>query len=441
MRTALLLLLLAALAGCCIDPVDGSRYFCFGEVSDAEEAAMGKEYASTFIAESGGVYPDPALQAYLSEIVIEDMAKKSERPDLPWNFTVLNTSQINAFALPGGEVFVTRGLLSKLESEAQFAHLMGHEIGHVTHRHSLKGQGRAAFLGLLVGVGAIADEIVLDEDSPRVFSTVAGAGGSLLFLKYSRDQEIQSDQRGVDYALSAGYDPRAGKRTFEMFLELKGGGESRIENLLSTHPLDSDRIDSIDEYVQHEHAPLPAGLVVNTPRFEQSLTSIKSAQREYEKFDRALSLIGEAQKEGQASLLDEAESLLRSGRAALPDHAPFPMALGVLAIERDDHETALRELTAATSLDPKLFSARLYRGIALQELGRNSEGAVELLAAHELHTLHPLPCFMLGTIADAEGRTSEAGRWYEKTIERSPEGSDLRTTARQRLERISPSGA
>lgn len=422
-------------AGCCLDPVDGSRYFCFGEVSDEEEAAMGQQYAEVFTAESGGVYPDPALQAYLGEIVL-GMAKNSERPTLPWNFTILNTSQINAFALPGGEVFVTRGLLSKLESEAQFAHLMGHEVGHVTHRHSLKGQGRTALLGLLVGVGAVADQVVLDEDSPRIFSTIAGTGGQLVFLKYSRDQEIQSDARGVDYALAAGYDPLAGKRTFEMFLELKGGGESKIQNLMSTHPLDTDRISAIDSYVSKEKAPLPASLIVNTPRFEQYLTAVRSAQEHYSGFDQALALIGQAQEESQPALLDQAQTLLEHGRRALPQHAPFTMGLGVVALERNQLSEARSLLDAAVQIDSRLFSARLYRGVVMRKQNALEEAEAELTAAHELHAYHPLPCYLLGSIHESKGRMDKAREWYEATIARSPQGSDLRDQARERLEQL-----
>ncbi|MEE8142004.1 MAG: M48 family metalloprotease, partial [Planctomycetota bacterium] len=197
------------LVGCCTDPVNGEKFFC--TMTESQEAQIGAEYAPNFIAENGGLYPDQELQDHLRKIVIENMAKKSHRPQLPWEFSLLNTSQINAFALPGGKVFVTRGLISKLESEAQFAHLMGHEIGHVSHRHAARGQGRNALYVLLVGAAVAADQQLSDPDDPPIISTTVGALGFLTLLKFSRDQELQADQRGVDYAILAGYDPREGR--------------------------------------------------------------------------------------------------------------------------------------------------------------------------------------------------------------------------------------
>ncbi|MCA8960563.1 MAG: M48 family metalloprotease, partial [Planctomycetes bacterium] len=278
-------------SGCCTDPVNGESYLCFGEPSDQEEAQIGASYAPSFIAESGGLYPDRALHDYLNHIVIDKMARHTQRPNLPWEFHILNTSQINAFALPGGQVFVTRGLLARLDSEAQFAHLMGHELGHVTHKHSVRGQTRATLFGLLVGAVGVAESSIGDPDSPQYVTTAVSGLGQLTLLKFSRDQELQSDCRGVDYAVAAGYDPREGKKTFEMFLALKqqaGQGESLIDGLLSTHPLDSTRIEQIDAYIAETQPELPQGLVVNEPHFQDLMTDVRGAQAVYDDHDRAM---------------------------------------------------------------------------------------------------------------------------------------------------------
>ena len=254
--TVLAVFVITLLPGCCTDPVNGESYMCLANISEEDEIALGQQYAPTFRAESGGAYPDPKLHAMLEDIVINKMAKKSHRAHLPWEFTILNTSEVNAFAVPGGQVFVTRGLLARLDNEAQFAQLMGHEIGHVSHRHSVRGQNRGVLLGVAVAAVGIATDQIFDPDEENIVRTVtlAGAGlaSSLTFLKFSRDQEIQSDRRGIDYAFEAGYDPRESKKTFEMFREMKeasGHSENLITGLLSTHPLDSDRIDQIDEYI------------------------------------------------------------------------------------------------------------------------------------------------------------------------------------------------
>ncbi len=433
---AAILSLAVFLTGCCTDPVNGESYFCFGEVSDQEEAAMGAEYAPSFIAESGGIYPDPALHSYLNEIVIDKLAKRSHRPDLPWEFHILNTSQINAFALPGGQVFVTRGLLSKLENEAQFAHLMGHEVGHVTHRHSVRGQGRAAIFSVLVGLVSVAEEQLLDPETPHLITPAVAGVGQLTILKFSRDQELQSDRRGVDYAVAAGYDPLEGKKTFELFLSLKGGGESMIEGLMSTHPLDSARIDQIDKYVAKAHPDRPNGLAVNSTQFGGLLASVRNAQTIYEKHDEAMAMVAQAQKDNNLGALDTAETMLRQCANELPGHAAFSIGLGAIALTRNDNTGAERHFDKAISLQPNLFMGSLYRGVARENLQRLGPAKQDFERAHSIHNAHPLPCYLMGKIAETENRPADATTWYQRAMERSPAESSIHTKAKEKLEAL-----
>ncbi|MFQ5653850.1 MAG: M48 family metalloprotease [Planctomycetota bacterium] len=428
------------LGGCCTDPVNGERYFCLGEVSDAEEARIGERYAASFIAQSGGIYPDPQLESYLGGIVIEQMANRSHRPHLPWEFHILNSSDVNAFALPGGKVFVTRGLLGHLQNEAQFAHLMGHEIGHVSHRHSVRGQGRAALFALLLGVVTeVEGELLDDPDDPPLLSAAAGIAGQLTLLKFSRDQELQSDRRGVDYALQAGYDPREGRRTFQTFLELKEGsgrGSTWIDGLLSTHPLDRRRIDQLDEYIETEYPSLPAPggkLVVTSGRWEAHTKRLRAAQRVYERHDRALTLIRAAHEGGDQAGLDEAEALLRECARALPRHASFPLALGILHLERHDTGSALPHLDRACALDGSLFGGRFARSRARLLAGMLGPAGEDLRVAHDLFPLSPHPCFLLGETQERLGEPSEAARWYRAVLERAPRDSALYRRAEERL--------
>ena len=377
------------------------------------------------------------MSCYLSEIVVDRMARGSQRPDLPWRFRILNTSQINAFALPGGQVFVTRGLLARLDSEAQFAHLMGHEIGHVTHKHSSRGQGRALLYQLLLGGAMIYDSEVSESDFP-IATAVLGLGGQLTLLKYSRDQELESDARGVDYALAAGYDPREGRKTFEMFLAVKqsaGRGESWIDGLLSTHPLDTTRIERIGDYIDDEHPGLAtATLTVSTPRFDALMARVRRAQGAYDLYDRAAETIAAVQSgEAPESSLDEAEALLRDGASRLPDHAPFPLGLATLEIARRSPERALRHLDRAVSLDPDLYGARVLRGKVQLDRGRYEEAGIDLESAAALYPFGPQPPFYLAQLAEAQGDPAEAIRRYEQVLERAPEGTDLHTRASERI--------
>lgn len=441
LRAVVLLLALAilplALGGCCTDPVNGESYFCLGEMSNAEEGQLGESYMPNFIAQSGGVYPDPELGSYLGEIVIDRMALRSHRPDLPWEFTILNTSQINAFALPGGKVFVTRGLLSELQTEAQFAHLMGHEIGHVSHKHFSRGQGRAALFALLLGVVTEVEGAIDEGDGFPIASTAVGVAGQLTLMKFSRSQELQSDVRGVDYAILAGYDPREGRKTFETFLEIKRRGgreENFIDDLLSTHPLDSRRIEELDEYITTTYPAIAGmGLDIDGPRWRPLLARVQDAQRTYDDHDAALALISRYGEESDPALLSQAAQKLERGAAALPGHAPFPLALAVVRQEQGRSDDAMSLLDRAVSLDPDLYGARFTRGSLLSRVGRAAEAREELRAAHELYPLSAQPTVLLGRVSETLGDSEAAIRWYRATLERSQPGGALESEAKARL--------
>jgi predicted Zn-dependent protease len=226
-RTVRLALLLALAAACARNPVTGRRQLSL--VSEQEEIDLGREAAQQVV-EQMGRYPDPEIQTYVAGIG-KRMAAASERPDLPWSFTVLDDPAVNAFALPGGPIFVTRGLLTHLNSEAELASVLGHEIGHVTARHSVEQLSQAELAQLGLGVGAIL--------SPELaqLGQVAGAGLQLLFLKFGRDAERQADELGFRYLVGQRYDPREMAHVFTT-LERSSAtqGRGRVPEWLSTHP-------------------------------------------------------------------------------------------------------------------------------------------------------------------------------------------------------------
>jgi predicted Zn-dependent protease len=224
--------LLCLAAACALNPVTGKQQLAL--VSEEEEIALGQEAAAQ-AAEQMGRYPDPGLQAYV-EGIGRRMAAASERPNLPWSFTVLDDPGVNAFALPGGPVFVTRGLLGHMNSEAELASVLGHEIGHVTARHSVNQLSKAQLAELGLGLGAIL--------SPEVaqLGQLAGAGLQMLFLKFGRDDERQADELGFRYMIAQRYDPREMARVFETLERASAGeGGGRVPEWLSTHPDPGDR--------------------------------------------------------------------------------------------------------------------------------------------------------------------------------------------------------
>jgi predicted Zn-dependent protease len=222
--------------GCAVNPVTGQRELAL--ISEAQEIQIGRD-ADQDISRSMGLYEDEALQRYVQELGAR-MARDSERPNLPWTFRVIDDPVVNAFALPGGFVYVTRGILAHFSSEAELAGVLGHEIGHVTARHGVQRVSRAQLAQLGLGIGTIlAPEMAGVADA-------AGAGLSLLFLRYGRDAERQADDLGLNYMTSEGYDPREMAATFEMLARASGAEDGeRLPGFLSTHPDPLERRDRI----------------------------------------------------------------------------------------------------------------------------------------------------------------------------------------------------
>jgi len=227
--------LLAAtlVASCATNPVTGRNELAL--VSESQEIEMGRQGAAD-VAQTIGLYQDAALQAYVSRLGLT-LAALTERPSLPWSYQVVDDPSVNAFALPGGFIFVTRGLLTHITNEAELMTVLGHESGHVTARHSVRQISRAELAQVGLGVGSILSSDI------RKYSTAAGAGLGLLFLKFSRDDETQADQLGFRYALADGYDVREMVSVFTMLNQqarMSGGG--RLPEWESTHPDPGNRI-------------------------------------------------------------------------------------------------------------------------------------------------------------------------------------------------------
>jgi predicted Zn-dependent protease len=238
--------LLLALAACARNPVTGKRELSL--VSKGDEVAIGQQAAKD-VQQSIGLVASPQLQQYVANVGMP-MAKRSERPELPWTFQVVDDPTVNAFALPGGPIFVTRGILAHLNSEAELAAVLGHEIGHITAKHSVKQISKAQLAQLGLGVGAI-----IEPDLAK-YGQLAAAGLQLLFLKYGRDAENQADELGFGYMLEQGYDAR---EMTDVFVALGKAGEAsgagRLPTWLSTHPNPEDRLEKTRERLARLGAP------------------------------------------------------------------------------------------------------------------------------------------------------------------------------------------
>jgi predicted Zn-dependent protease len=258
---AVALLLTVLVPACSVNPATGKQQLNL--IPESQEIAMGQE-ADVGIVAQMGLYPDEGLQAYVQELGSR-LAAKSERPHLPWTFRVLDDPLVNAFALPGGYVYVTRGIMAHLESEAELVGILGHEIGHVTARHGVNQLSKQQLAGIGLAVGTIA--------SPTFarYGDLAQTGMGLLFLKYSRDDEKQSDALGLRYALRTNYDPREIPGVFGLLQRVgQASGGGRAPEWMATHPDPGRRQETMNAEVAKLNMDF-GGATVNARSYQQRL--------------------------------------------------------------------------------------------------------------------------------------------------------------------------
>jgi predicted Zn-dependent protease len=260
---------------CATNPATGKRELSL--ISESQEVSMGQQGAKEVTASIQPV-ADDALQRYVSGLGMQ-LARGSERPNLPWSFTVIDDPQVNAFALPGGPIFITRGILSHMNSEAQLVSVLGHEIGHITAKHSVHQMSQAQ----LAQIGLIAAVIV--KPGLAQFGNLASQGIGLLFLKFGRDDETEADDLGFRYMSSAGYSPTEMAEMFRTLQRLGGGNsEGRVPEWLSTHPDPGNRVQKTMDRVAA--SSLPAGLKVERDAFLQRTDGLIFGENPREGFFR-----------------------------------------------------------------------------------------------------------------------------------------------------------
>ncbi|MDD2700372.1 MAG: M48 family metalloprotease [Sideroxydans sp.] len=244
-----LLFALAALAltGCAQNPVTGKQDFVM--MSEAQEISLGRQ-ADADVRKQYKVYANPALQAYVDRIG-QSLAKHSHRSNLRYRFTVLDSPEINAFALPGGYVYITRGIMAYLNSEAEMAAVLGHEIGHVTARHGVRQQSASQATNLGIQLASI----LVPELNNQAFHDVSNLLGGALLSGYGREHELESDRLGAQYLARTGYDPQAmirvvgvlkNQELFDAEIAKQEGREPRrYHGTFATHPDNDTRLQQV----------------------------------------------------------------------------------------------------------------------------------------------------------------------------------------------------
>jgi beta-barrel assembly-enhancing protease len=396
-QLAIAFVLSLAMIGCGTNPVTKKTEFQF--VSQEKEIAIGSQQYSPARQSQGGDYVlDPELTAYVQNIG-NRLAAVSDRPDLPYEFVVINDSVPNAWAMPGGKIAFNRGLLYELNSEAELAAVMGHEIVHAAARHGAKSMERGIFLqGAMIAVGIGAQ----NSDYANLIVGGSQLGAQLISSKYGRDAESESDFYGMQYMKKAGYDPAAAVTLQETFVRLSQDRKSNfITGLFASHPPSPQRV--IDN--KATLATMGAGGEIGKEAYAKKVAHLKSTQPAYKAYDEALVAL----KKGDTVA---ANQLVKKAIAIEPREARFQELLGDIALTQHQPETALGFYAEAIKMQPDYFKPHIQSGIALFNMGKRKEAEPYLKRANELLPTAPGHAF-LGQIAEDRGDTHLALQHYQ----------------------------
>jgi len=414
-RLTVLCTTLLMLAGCSVNPVTGESQLSL--IPESQEMAMGAEqYQPTQQTQGGKYYVDPELTLYVSEVG-KKLAAVSDRPDLPYEFVVLNSGVPNAWALPSGKIAINRGLLVQLQDEAQLASVLGHEIVHAAARHSVQRMQQ----GMLINAGVAGLGIALsDNDYAGLIMGGAALGTQLTMAQYSQSHELESDHYGMRYMVKAGYDPQAAVELQRIFLKLsEGSNPGWIDGLLASHPPSEDRVEENQASVKELGNP---GGYRGKDVYDKKLAYLRSKQPAYD-------AQAEAQKLAEAGDLDAALGKLDKAIKIEPDEAAFYALRGQILKEQKKDAAAQKDFDKAVSLYPEMFSYRLHRGLGYLDENKLDQAKEDLLAANQ--TVPTSIAFLrLGDIAVKQNNRDEAIKYYQVAAQAS---GDIAAEAQQKL--------
>ena len=406
-----------AISACGINPVTKKREFQF--VSQEKEISIGSQNYSPARQSQGGDYIiDPELTVYVQGIG-NRLAKASDRPGLPYEFVVINDSTPNAWAMPGGKIAFNRGLLYELNSEAELAAVMGHEIVHAAARHGAKSMERGIFLqGGMIAVGIGAQ----NSDYGNLIVGGSQLGAQLLSSKYGRDAESESDLYGMQYMKKAGYDPAAAVTLQETFVRLSKDRKSDfISGLFASHPPSPERVAANKVTL----AKIGAGGEMGKETYAKKVKHLKATKSAYIAYDEGVAAL----KKGDTAT---ATKLAEKAIAAEPREARFHELLGDVAFTQEKAPAALSYYKKAISLQPNYFKPHLHSGIALFNTGKKKEAEPYLKRANELLPTAPGHA-LLGQLAESRGDTNLALQHYQVA---ASSNSDIGKDAAARAMRI-----
>ncbi len=399
------------MAGCATNPVTHERQLSL--MDEREEVAAGEKLYPIYTQMSFGLFQDPVLQGYVREIG-RRLAAVSHRPNVPYDFNVVNSSDLNAYALPGGKISITRGMLTRLENEAQLAAILGHEIAHVAALHPTATYTRQVIGGLFTSLGAL----VLQTAGVPAGDLILQAGmlaTNLTLMKYSRDQEREADQLGMDYMVRAGYNPAGFVQAMAILWKEREREPSQLESFFSSHPLTRERLADANRRLRQYGTALRTKRALKKENFLEKTRYLRSVAPAYVLFDRAKEALS-------AGRVPRAVQLLREANAKAPREALIWVYRALAEEKIRNRPEALSAIQRAVTLYPDLYHARYVAGVITFRGGAYRESLHHLRTADRLLPGQPAVRFYQGRNWEALGNRQKAAHAYAEVLKKVRRG-------------------
>lgn len=387
----------AVATGCATNPVTGRRQMMF--ISPETEIKMDQQHSPHQFSADYGAIQDARLQSYLQDLTLQ-MAKHTHRPEMPYHGVGLNASYVNGYIFPGGSMGITRGLLAQMEDEATLAALIGHELGHVNARHAAS-RMTSSMLAMLVVAGVGIAVAVKKEDYAPLVIGLGGIGAGALLARYSRNDERQADELGMEYMVRTGYTPQGMVDLMDVLRRLNDRKPNVVEMMFASHPMSRERYRTASRRSRDDYASalsLPSGrerymdmtatLRAQAPMLDH-LQDGDTAMRG-KKFDQAEKHYRSALKVDESdyeSLMKLSKSLLaqekvrpalttvRSARAGYPEEPQSYQLGGIIALGVNEYEQAHQDFEHYGRVLPGNPLTDFHHGRALEGLNRKEEAA------------------------------------------------------------------
>ncbi len=411
----------AVAAGCAVDPVTGRRQIMF--VSEAQERDLDRTWSPHQFSADYGAVRDVSLNNYVAGIGGKLVAV-CHRPHMPYNFRALNSIDVNAYTFPAGSIAVNRGLLAELGNEAELAAVLGHEIGHVCARHAGENMTKSILLELAVA-GVAATVSVKNEKYAWLAAGLGGIGAMMLLCRYSRDDEREADELGMEYMVKGGYDPHGMSEVMEIFLNLQKEKPSALDILFSTHPLSKERYETALARIRAAYAGL-TGAEVGRDRYMDHTASIRRIKPAIEAMQKGEELMGD-EKFGQA------EDQFRAGLRTAPDDYAGLLLLAKCHLAQKKYAAAQAEAERARSVYPEEPHAVHVCGMAKLEQSRYDAALADFSLYGEKLPGNPNTLYYKGFCLEKMGRKEAAAQEYEAYLADAPDG-EFAEYVRARLE-------